>query len=94
MTVFRLLLGIDVLAAAVLLVFFVWGLADGSVSSFNIGLWLATLAAPAAVIIAALALRARDHARAASGVLMLVAIPAALSGALFVLLLVLPGRWN
>ena len=43
MTTFRILFGIDALAAAVVAFFFVWGLSDGSVSAFNILLWLALL---------------------------------------------------
>jgi multisubunit Na+/H+ antiporter MnhF subunit len=41
----RTLLGIDLLVALVVLYFFVIGLADGSVSSFNMSLWLGLLAA-------------------------------------------------
>jgi hypothetical protein len=37
---FRLLWAIDALVAAILAYFFFVGIADGSVSSFNIGLWL------------------------------------------------------
>ena len=40
MTVFRILFGIDTLVAVVALWFFVIGLGDGSVSSFNMLLWL------------------------------------------------------
>ena len=40
---FRILFGIDALAAAVVAFFLVWGLSDGSVSAFNILLWLALL---------------------------------------------------
>ena len=43
MATFRILFGIDALAAAVVAFFFVWGLSDGSVSAFNILLWLALL---------------------------------------------------
>ncbi|MEQ9606257.1 MAG: hypothetical protein RLN99_01165 [Kiloniellaceae bacterium] len=38
---FRLLLGLDSLAALVVAYFFLAGLADGSVSDFNIELWAA-----------------------------------------------------
>jgi 8-oxo-dGTP diphosphatase len=43
-------LGFDAIVAAVVVVFFFWGLADGSVSSFNITLWLGMLAGVAAVV--------------------------------------------
>jgi hypothetical protein len=47
---FKILFGIDALAGAVILYFFFVGLADGSVSSFNMGLWAAILAALAAIL--------------------------------------------
>lgn len=47
---FWALWGFDVLIAAVVVFFFLWGLADGTVSAFNIGLWLAMLAVVAAVV--------------------------------------------
>ena len=45
MIVFRLFLAIDAAAALVALYFFFIGLGDGSVSSFNIAIWLALLGA-------------------------------------------------
>jgi|SoimicMinimDraft_4_1059732.scaffolds.fasta_scaffold12686_2 hypothetical protein len=50
MTLVRTLLGIDLLVALVVVYFFVAGFADGSVSSFNMSLWLGLLAAVAAAI--------------------------------------------
>ena len=47
-TLVRTLLGIGLLVAIVVVYFFVVGLADGSVSSFNMSLWLGLLAAVAA----------------------------------------------
>ena len=42
--------GFDALIAAIFLFFFFWGLADGSVSSFNIVLWLGILAGLAGIL--------------------------------------------
>ena len=46
----RTLLGIDLLVALVVVYFLAAGLADGSVSSFNMSLWLGLLAAVAAAV--------------------------------------------
>ena len=42
--------GWDALIALVFVVFFVWGLVDGSVSSFNLVLWIGILAALGGVL--------------------------------------------
>jgi hypothetical protein len=95
MILHRILLGIDLLAAAVLVFFFLWGVADGSVSDFNIGIWLAILLGVGAVLGGGIALRGRGWTVAANLLLLLLALPASLYG-LFILLLVLGsgGRWN
>lgn len=94
MILYRILLAIDAVAAAVVLYFFMIGLADGSVSSFNMGLWLALLASVAAILFGGLALNARGRRGAAMAVLALLAAPAFLF-ALFALgLIVLQPRWN
>ena len=46
----RTLLGIDVSVGLVVVYFFIIGLADGSVSSFNMSLWLGLLAVVVAVV--------------------------------------------
>jgi hypothetical protein len=50
--------GIDVVAALILVYYFVVGLGDGSVSSFNIVLWLVIVCVSVAVVGGSLALRA------------------------------------
>lgn len=84
---------IDAVAALIFVVFFFIGLADGSVSSFNMGLWLVILAACGAVVGGSVALRAA-HPRAATALAMLAAIPAALLGLFFLIIIVVPARWN
>jgi hypothetical protein len=86
---FGILCGIDALIAATVLVFFFWGLADGSVSAFNIHLWLAMLAGVAAVIGGGIVLRAQGQGHRASAVLAVLAAPGLLCGLLLLLVLVL-----
>jgi hypothetical protein len=50
MVLYRILLGIDFIGAAIVLYFFAIGLGDGSVSSFNILLWMAILGIIAGII--------------------------------------------
>lgn len=94
MTAFRILFGIDALAAAVVVFFFLWGLSDGSVSSFNILLWLAMLGGVGGVLGGGVWLRSHGYFGMAYGVLLLLAIPATLVGLFFLLLIVLQPRWN
>ena len=84
---------IDAVAALVVVAVFFIGLADGSVSSFNMGLWLAILAVCGGIVGGGLALRA-VHPRAAIVLAMLTAIPVALVGLLFLVIMVVPARWN
>lgn len=51
MIFYRILFSIDAVIALVLLYFFFVGLGDGSVSSFNILLWLGILGATAAILV-------------------------------------------
>ena len=94
MVLFWVLLGVDAAAALVALYFFFLGLADGSVSSFNIGIWLLLLGGIGAVIGGGLALNAAGRRRAACALLSVLAIPAFLSGLLILLLIVLQPNWR
>ena len=91
---FRILLGIDIATAMVILYFFGVGLGDGSVSSFNMHLWLAILAALVAVLGGGLALNARGNRRAAIAVLLILAIPGVLYGLFALSMIVFQPRWN
>jgi hypothetical protein len=91
---FRILLGIDIVAAAIVGYFFIVGLADGSVSSFNGGLWFAVLAGIAAILGGGIALRRAAHPALANLVLTILAFPATGFG-LFMLVAITSGvRWN
>lgn len=91
---FWILWGIDAVIAVVFLGFFIAGIADGSVSSFNAGLWIVILAALGALLWGGYALRAAGRSGLATKLLMLLAVPAILIGALFVVVLVSNPRWN
>ncbi len=91
---FRVLFGVDVIAALVAVYFFLWGVIDGTVSSFNFGLWMALLAGVVAVPGAAWALRARGRVWAANLLLGVMAVPALFAGVLILILIFDPPHWN
>ena len=86
--------GLTACSAVIAVAFFVIGIADGTVSAFNIGLWAVLLAGLVAVLWGAHALRAAGRMRAAIALLALVAGPALLSGLFMLLLVVTQPRWN
>lgn len=85
---FRFLLAVDALAALVVVYFFFIGLADGSVSSFNMGLWLGILAVVAAILGGGWMLNGKGQRAAANAVLAILAVPMLLYG-LFILVIVI-----
>jgi len=93
MSLFNILLGIDALVCIVVLYFYLVGMADGSVSSRNMGLWVIILFALAAVMFGSIWLRSY-YLWAAYWLLSIVALPAI--G--YLLLILLPvfgrGKWN
>jgi hypothetical protein len=91
---YRLFLIAASLALAVAIYFFGIGLADGSVSSFNIVLWIALLGGLLGVTGGGWLLNTRGHRGAAVMVLAIVAVPAILAGIAILLLIVLQPRWN
>lgn len=91
---FRVMWGLDALVASVPLYFFLVGLTDGSVSSFNILLWAVLLFFLAAILVGSVLLRSHGHRIAAWITLLLLAVPGLLA-AMFVLgAIVLRPRWN
>ena len=91
---FWILWAIDALIALVILYFFFLGLADGTVSMFNIGSWIAILAALAAVIGGSLWLRSAGRKAPATIVLLILAVPGILFALFFLVLLIANPRWN
>lgn len=92
--VYRSFFACSLIVAAIAFVFFAIGLGDGSVSSFNMALWLALLGVVVAVPWAGHALRSRGKIGVAIAVLGIVAVPGFLGGLLVLLLLLLQPRWN
>lgn len=86
--------GLDALIGAVALCFFVVGLSNGRVSSFNIGLWLVLLLGLAGVIGGSLKLRSLGRARAAMAVALVLGIPGLLCALFFLVVLIARPRWN
>lgn len=94
MTLFWILWGIDALIALIALYFFFIGLADGSVSSFNMGIWSLLLIGLAVIIFGSLWLKSINQLGIAKGLLGILAIPGILY-ALFILMVIIgKPRWN
>lgn len=86
--------GFDALIMLVVLYFFFVGLADGSVSSFNAGLWFILLLVVGSIVGGSLWLRSSGRNGAAIVILLVLAVPG-LVFALFILILVIANpRWN
>ena len=94
MIFYRTLCGIDAVIALIALYFFVVGLGDGSVSSFNILLWLTMLGGIAAILGGGLLLKANKKMWPANGVLLILAAPGFLFGLLFLMLIILQPDWR
>jgi hypothetical protein len=91
---FWLLWGFDALVALGFVYFFVIGLEDGSVSSFNMALWLGILGSLAAILGGGYFLRAKGHGALAACVLCLLAVPALAYVLFFAVLIISNPRWN
>ena len=84
--------GVDVVVALIFVYFFFVGLGDGSVSSFNIVLWLLILCVSAAVVGGSLALRASGRTVLAIALVTIIAVPSVLIGLFFLALLATPAH--
>ncbi len=91
---FKILWGIDAVTALIFIVFFIIGIGDGTVSSFNIMLWLLILSILAAVLIGSLWLQKAGRPRFANALAIALAVPSVLTGLFFLLLIVLHPKWN
>jgi ABC-type tungstate transport system substrate-binding protein len=80
--------------ALVIVIFFFWGLADGSISSFNLAIWFVVLAVAVAVPLTGIRLAFHGHHFVAILVLGILAVPGLVYG-LFLLLVIGSGTsWN
>ena len=94
MAFFWILWGFDACIALVALYFFFIGLGDGSVSDFNMGIWMMLLGGLAVILVGSLWLKGLGKLVLAKGLLAILAVPGLLY-VLFILLVVLSGsRWN
>lgn len=91
---YRLFLAAGSIALLIALYFFGVGLADGSVSSFNIVLWLGLLGGLLAIVVGGWLLNTRGHRGAAILLHALLAVPAILAALFFLLIVILQPRWN
>jgi hypothetical protein len=91
---FWILWVIDTAIALVALYFFFVGLADGSVSNFNIGLWLLILSGLASIVGGSLWLKSAGHPGLATVLLLILAVPGFLYGLFLLIVLLAPPRWN
>ncbi len=94
MILFWIFWGIDAIVALIALYFFFIGLADGSVSSFNMGLWLVLLVALAGVLLGSLALKGAGNLNVAKILAGLLAVPALLFLLFFAVVIASGERWN
>lgn len=94
MIVQRILFGIGWLTLGVTLLFFLWGLLDGTVSPVTLPYWAMMVGLPAAVLWAATALSAQGRNWAALVLLGVMAVPAILLGIIILVFMIAPPRWN
>jgi hypothetical protein len=91
---FRILWGFDLLIALVVVFFFFWGLSDGTVSAFNIGLWLVLLLGVGGVVWGGWKLRAAGRTGLATGLLLILAFPGFMYVLFLLVVLIGRPRWN
>jgi uncharacterized membrane protein YhaH (DUF805 family) len=91
---FWILWAIAVLTALVCVAFFIVGLFDGSVSSFNIGLWLFILFILGSTLLGSYRLRMAGFNGWAMVVVFVVAIPGLLFGFFVLVVLLSDTSWN
>ncbi|MVM37081.1 osmoprotectant transporter permease [Spirosoma sp. HMF3257] len=94
MNIFWILWGIDGIIALIFFYFFFVGIADGSVSSYNGGLWFFMLIALSAILIGGYWLQTHQHEVGAKILLSVLAVPGLLCGLFFLILILTNPRWN
>jgi hypothetical protein len=91
---FRILFIFDLIIAAIVVFFFLWGVSDGTVSSFNAGLWFGLLATVAGALLGAYYLNAGGRQRTAIALLLVLAIPGFLYLLFLLFVIIAQPRWN
>ena len=85
---------LDALLSTVIFFYFFAGLADGSVSSFNIGIWIAILAALTAVLGGSQWLKAVGHPLIGTMLLLVLAVPGVIYLLFLVVVITSGSQWN
>jgi hypothetical protein len=88
MIVYRIVLALAAVAAATLLFFFSWGMSDGTVSSFNIHIWLGMLIATGLILWGGLHFGSRRQYVPAAAILSLLAGPTAIAILILIVLVI------
>jgi hypothetical protein len=86
--------GFDALICAITVGYFFFGLAKGLVASFNIGIWIAILAALTVILGGGLWLKMAGHPVLGTMLLLVLAVPALLCGFCLVLFVASGSTWN
>jgi len=94
LNLFKIFLSIDALICAIAIIFFFIGLIDGSVSSFNIGIWIVIFVVLAAIVFGSLGLKKIGHPVLGIILLSVLAIPGLISGLFLFLFVVSGSSWN
>ncbi len=94
MKTYWVFLTVDAIALLIAAYFFFIGIGDGTVSSFNITLWLAVLAGIIAILGLGYHFRTQGQTAMANGVLAILAVPAILAGLFVLSILIAQPRWN
>ena len=94
MTLFWILWIFNALMALVPVYFFFVGLADGSITSRNIGLWGLILLVVVAILIGSWWLQAHNQLGWAKGLLIFAAVPGVLVLLYFIIVMTSKPRWN
>jgi hypothetical protein len=94
MTFFNIIWGIDAITAFIVLLFFFIGMADGTVSGINLGLWAMIIAALIVILFGSLWLRSHGYPGFAMLLTLLLAVPALLFGLYMTIAIVSKPRWN
>lgn len=91
---FWVIWAIDALVSAIAIFYFLVGLADGSVSSFNIGIWILLLAALAVVVAGSLWLKVIGRPGLGAMLLLVLAVPAVLYALMLLIVIISGDKWN
>ena len=92
--IYKLFLVANFVALAIAAAFFIIGLSDGSVSSFNIAVWTMLLVGLSGVLLVGKQLKLKGKSHFATSILGITAIPTILGGLFMLIVLVTQPRWN